>query len=307
MNIRYIFANLFFLLSFSSVMTSCKEDDLGDVESISGLNGPLPVQGPIDKWILDSLTTPYNIGVNYKWDQFEFSDISKTLVPPKEELVIPFSRFVRKAWINPYVEEAGLVFFNKYSPKLFVLSGSVQYLSNGAVVLGQAEGGRKIVIFDVNNFKIKGIPGYVAGRDSSVVKETVRTLQHEFGHILHQNIMYPVEFKRVSEGLFQGENWINISDRQALADGFVTPYASSKYDDDFVDTIAILLTEGRDGYTRLVNSIREGDSLNGTSVADAKAKLRRKEALVVNYFKTAWGIDFYKLQTKCRAEYVKLI
>ncbi|WP_221394115.1 putative zinc-binding metallopeptidase [Dyadobacter sp. NIV53] len=305
MNKKSTFLNCLAVLGLVLIMQSCKEEELGDVETISGLNRPLPVQTAIDKWISDSLTTPYNIAVNYKWDQFEFTDISKTLVPPKEEMVIPFSKVVRQAWIGPYVQQAGLVFFNKYSPKLFVLSGSAQY-EYQSKVLGQAEGGRKIIVFDVNNFKVKGMNGYVAN-DSVVVKEGIRTLQHEFGHILHQNIMYPVEFKRVSEGLFQGENWFNISDAEALADGFVSPYASSKYDDDFVETIAILLTEGKDGYTRMVNSVQEGASLNGTSKADAQAKLRRKEALVVNYFKTAWGIDFYSLQAKCRAEFVKLI
>jgi substrate import-associated zinc metallohydrolase lipoprotein len=307
MNIRSIFLALFVLPGMMLGFASCKEEKLGDVAKISGLGGDVWVQNSIDKWITDSLTTPYNIAMNYKWDQFQFSDITKTLVPPKEELVIPFSRTVRQAWITPYVEQAGITFFNKYSPKLFVLSGSVQYLSNGGVVLGQAEGGRKIVVLDINRFKIRGMTGYDAAKDSNNVKENIHTLQHEFGHILHQNILYPVEFKKVCSGLYQGENWINVSDADAQRDGFVSAYASSGYDDDFVETIAKLLVEGKDGFTRMVNAIPDGASANGTSKADAQAKLRRKEALVVNYYKTAWGIDFYSLQVKTRARLVKLI
>ncbi len=307
MNIRSVSIQIMVAVAICAGSSACKEDKLSDVENISGLGGDVWAQNTVDKWIMDSLTTPFNIGMNYKWDQFQFSDITKTLIPPKEELVIPFSKAVRKAWINPYVQQAGMTFFNKYSPKLFVLSGSVQYLSNGGVVLGQAEGGRKIVVFDINKFKVKGMEGYVAATDSNNVKENIHTLQHEFGHILHQNIIYPVEFRRVCEGLFQGENWINVSDAEARRDGFVSAYSSSGYDDDFVETIAILLIEGKDGYTRMVNSIPEGTSVNGTSKADAQAKLRRKEALVVNYYKTAWGIDFYSLQTKCRAALIQLI
>tara|TARA_R110002124_G_scaffold146140_2_gene311399 strand:- start:253 stop:1182 length:930 start_codon:yes stop_codon:yes gene_type:complete len=305
MKIKYIYQFLVPIILFS--LGACKEEKLGDIEKISGLGGDEVVPTVIDKWISDSLTTPYNITVKYRWDQFEFSDVSKTLVPPDESKIIPLSKVVRSAWIQPYVQQAGLPFFNKYSPKFFVLSGSYQFLSNGAVVLGQAEGGRKIVVFNVNNFLTKGTPEYVAARDSSNVKELVHTLQHEFGHILHQNILYPVEFKTICKGLFFGENWINVSNADARRDGFITAYAGSGFDDDFVETIAMMLTEGKSGWENIINSIPDGFSENGTSKADAQAKLRRKEALVVSYFKTAWGIDFYELQKKTRTALTPLL
>ncbi len=286
---------------------ACKEEKLDDVENISGLGGSSVVPTTIDKWVSDSLTNPYNIAVKYRWDQFEFSDVSKTLVPPDEDKIIPMSKVIRSAWIKPYVDQAGLQFFNTYSPKLFVLSGSVQYLSNGAVVLGQAEGGRKIVVFDVNNFLTKGTPKYIPARDSANVKEFVHTLQHEFGHILHQNILYPVEFKTICKGLYFGENWINLSNAEARRDGFISAYAGSGFDDDFVETISFLLTEGRGGWEKIIKDIPDGFSENGTSKADAQAKLRRKEALVVGYYKTAWGIDFYQLQKKTRAALTPLL
>lgn len=307
MTFKITYSYFFSLLMMAFLMSSCKEDSLGDVEAGSGLGGDEVAPTAIDKYLLDSLTTPYNIQMKYRWDQFEFGDVTKTLVPPKEEKIIPLSRVVKSAWILPYVQQKSLTFFNMYSPKTFILSGSVQYLSNGGVVLGQAEGGRKIVLFDVNNFKTRSTAGYVAATDSVKVKEFVHTLQHEFGHILHQNILYPVEFKTVCKGLFQGENWINITDAEARQDGFVTAYSSSGFDDDFVETIAMLLIEGKGGWEKLINSIPAGFSVNGTSQADAQAKLRRKEALVVSYYKTAWGIDFYELQKKTRAALVPLL
>jgi substrate import-associated zinc metallohydrolase lipoprotein len=307
MNVRAIVNHLLPVLFLAAGLGSCKEDKLEGVEDISGLGGDTWSEGPLDLWLRDSLTTPFNIAMKYKWDQFEFSNIGATLVPAKEEQIIPLGRTIRKSWVEPYVAEAGLKFFNKYSPKVFILSGSVQYLSNGAYVLGQAEGGRKIVIFDVNNFRFKGLSGYVASRDSSKVKEFAHTLHHEFGHTLHQNIFYPVEFKTVCQGLYQGENWININDTAARQDGFITPYASSGFDDDFVETVSIMLIEGKAGWETIISSIPPGFSVNGTSQADARAKLRRKEALVVNYFKTAWGIDFYSLQKKTRAALVPLL
>lgn len=307
MNTKLVFGYILPVFLLATVLTSCSDEKLEDVENIPGLGGDPVVPTAIDNWLMDSLTTPFNITMKYRWDQFEFGDITKTLVPPDEAQIIPMGKAVRRTWIDPYVAQAGLTFFNKYSPKFFILSGSVQYLSNGAVVLGQAEGGRKIVVFDVNNFRTKGVAGYEPARDSLKVKEFAHTLQHEFGHILHQNIFYPVEFKTICKGLYQGENWINISDAEARQDGFITAYSSSGFDDDFVETIAMMLTEGKAGWEAMINSIPAGFSVNGTSQADAQAKLRRKEAMVVSYYKTAWGIDFYSLQTKTRAALVPLL
>lgn len=306
MKTKMKFGYFFSLLVLAISVSSCKEEKLGNVEDISGLGGDTWAQGPIDKWISDSLTTPFNISMKYKWDQYEYSNIAATLVPADEAQVIPLSRTIRQSWIDPYVAQAGLVFFNKYSPKIFVLSGSAEYLYE-AIKLGEAEGGRKIIMLNVNNFRIRGMANYVAARDSNVVKRFVQTMQHEYGHILHQNILYPVEFKTVCQGLYQGQNWLNVSDEEARRDGFITSYASSKFDDDWVETIAIMLVEGKAGWEKILNDIPEGNSVNGTSRADAQAKLRRKEALVVNYYKTAWGIDFYSLQKRTRAALVKLL
>jgi substrate import-associated zinc metallohydrolase lipoprotein len=288
---------LLFCISLA-LLTSCsKEDDLGYVEDIPGLGGDTWIPGPLDKWLYDTLTVPFNIAVKYKWDQFEF-ELNKVLVPPKEEKVVPVMSAIKKVWINNYIEEAGLTFFKKYSPKFFILSGSASWNENGTITLGTAEGGRKVVLYLLNDFRTKDMPGYVPA-DSANVKQMFHVIEHEFGHILHQTIMYPQEFKQISTGYYTG-NWNNISDAAARQDGFVTAYAMSAYDEDFVEMISMMLVEGKAGFDKIVNSIPPGTSINGMSQADAKARLRRKETMVVEYFKTVWKIDFYRLQAKTR-------
>lgn len=287
----------FFLLSVVILSACAKKDDLSGVQNIPGLGGDTWAPGSLDAWLHDSITVPYNIEVKYKWDQFEF-DVTKTLVPPKEEVVIPAVRAIQKVWIDNYINEAGSLFFKKYSPKFFVLSGSASWNDNGTITLGTAEGGRKIVMYLLNEFRTKDMPGY-ALRDTANVKQIFHVIEHEFGHILHQTIMYPVDFKKISAGFYTG-NWNNIQDTAAHHAGFVTPYAMSNENEDFVEMISIMLTEGKSGFDRIVNNVPEGVSEDGVTKAQAQAKLRQKETMVVNYFKSAYNIDFYSLQKNTR-------
>src|SRR6476620_9484137 len=188
------------LSAFGVFVASCtKDEQLGDVDNIPGLGGDQWVEGAIDKWIFDSLTVPYNISVKYKWDQSEI-DLDKTLVPHKEEQVIPLLSAIKKVWINTYVAEAGILFFKNISPKFFVLVGSPAYL-NCAIKLGEAEGGRKVVLYNVNNFRIKGMAGYSLS-DTDGVKEVFHTIQHEYAHILDLTIKVPVTFSQSSASAY---------------------------------------------------------------------------------------------------------
>lgn len=299
----------FFLFILAATVVSCDrdKDNLEAADDILGLGGDTWSRSGLDKWLYDSLVKPYNIQVKYKWDQFEF-DLNRTLVPPDEAKVISIWSMLRQAWIQPYVDEVGIAFFNKYSPKLFVLSGSNAYNSNGSVTLGTAEGGRKIALYSSNSFRVKGMSDYNAARDSSFIKQFfLQTIHHEFGHILHQNIMYPQSFKQVNPGLFNGGNWVNINDATARRDGFITSYGSSSYDEDFVEMIAVMLIEGKTGFDALVSKIPTGTSVNGTTQAQAQAYLRQKEAIVLSYFRQAWNIDFYSLQRRCRTALERFI
>jgi substrate import-associated zinc metallohydrolase lipoprotein len=294
-------------LSIAIVIVSCyKEDELGSVDNIPGLGGDTWTPGAIDKWIVDNLTTPYNIGVKYKWDQGELQDdFNKVLVPPKEEKVIPIMDAIKLAWINPYITEAGLMFFKNISPKFFILVGSPAYI-NGAIKLGTAEGGRKVTLYDVNNFRIKGIPGYVLS-DTDNVKRVFATIHHEFAHILDQNIKVPVEFSQSSASGYTSD-WLNVSPEDARNEGFISPYGNSKKEEDWAEMVSLMIVEGKAWFDQYVDGINyTGTTPNGTTADVAKARLRQKEAAVVSYFKQTWNIDFYSLQARSRAAISSLI
>ena len=289
------------ILSMTLILISCKkEDELGNVDNIPGLGGDTWVPGPIDNWISDTLTTPYNIAVKYKWDQGELQDdFNKNLVPPKEEKVIPIMSAIKKVWINTYITEAGLDFFKNISPKFFILVGSPAY-SNGSIKLGTAEGGRKVTLYDVNNFRIKGMPGYVLS-DTDNVKQVFHTIHHEFAHILDQTIKVPVEFSQSSASSYTSD-WLNVLAGDARNDGFISQYANSKKEEDWAEMVSLMIVEGKGSFDQYVDGINyTGTTPNGTTAAQAKARLRQKEAAVVSYYKQSWNIDFYSLQARSKA------
>jgi len=287
------------------MMVSCKKSDsLGDVSNISGLGGDSSVATSIDKWIYDTLTVPFNISAKYRWDQFEL-ELNKNLTPPMESKIIPVLSAVKQVWINTYIAEAGSNFMKTLIPKFFVLVGSASWNTDGTITLGTAEGGRQITLYVLNDFRTKSMPGFKPS-DSVNIKQMFHTIEHEFGHILHQHVLYPTEFKTIGVG-FYTSNWNNVSESDAHREGFVTAYSMSGPDEDFVEMISIMLTEGRAGFDRIVNSIPAGTTADGVTQAQAQSRLRQKEAIVVNYFKNVWNIDFYSLQTRVRTQVLSLI
>jgi substrate import-associated zinc metallohydrolase lipoprotein len=298
---------IIFILLAANLASCKKEDALGNVDNISGLGGDTWVQGPIDKWIYDTLTVPFNSTVKYKYDQFELA-LDRTLVPIKEEKIIPVLSALKKVWMDTYIAEAGINFFKKYGNKFFVLVGSGSYdLATGAVNLGlTSEDGTKIVIFQLNYFGTKSMAGYKLA-DSVVAKEVFKTIEHEFGHVLHKNILYPFTFNQVGSQSYTSD-WTNVTYPEALAEGFVTNYAMSQADEDFCETVSYMLTEGKAGFDKLVNSITyTGTTSSGTTASAARARLRLKESIIVGYFKQSWNIDFYNLQSRTRSAIESLL
>lgn len=273
MNIKLIITTLCTLALFAA----CTKEEQLPQEPILGLGGETWVKGPIDNWLEKNFLSPYNIEVKYKWDPYELNYL-RNLVPVKEEKVELVMTAVRDIWIKPYTNVAGEDFIKIYSPKLFMLAGSAEHNNDGTVVLGQAEGGRKIVLMVVNKF---------AKDQPYQVRQMLHTIHHEFAHILHQTRLYPVEWKALNPQHYTGA-WFNSTDQMAQSQGLVTAYAKSSPDEDFVETIAVLLVDGQEAFDAIVN--------NENVPTEAKKILRTKEEMVVRYFQREYNIDFRALQ-----------
>jgi substrate import-associated zinc metallohydrolase lipoprotein len=273
------------LLYIFFLFSSCRKTENLNGTNLPALGGDTWTKGPVDQWIYDSLTRPYNIEVLYRWQPAEVN-FTADLVPPIEGNVIPAMSAMKQIWIDPYNVETGSdALIKRLAPKSMILVGSAEYLANGARLLGQAEGGNKIAMYVINEFEKTNI---------GALREMLHTIEHEFAHILHQNVLYPVEFKSITPQYTS--SWFNFSNAQGQAAGFASAYAMSGPDDDFVETISIMLIEGKNRWEEIVTSQN----------ATAQAALRKKEAIVVDYYKKTWNIDFYSLQRRTQEALIRL-
>jgi substrate import-associated zinc metallohydrolase lipoprotein len=274
--------NIYFLaISQAILMLACKPEAEDLTAKVDGLGGPVIVKTTTDNWLADNFTKPYNIEVKYRWDPFEVP-INKTLVPPEVDKVRPTMEAVKAIWIEPYIKEAGLDFIKKFCPKQYILVGSANWNTDGTIILGTAEGGRKVVLYQINDFDKKNIAG---------VKEMLHTIHHEFAHILHQNVLYPLAFKQITPGTYTS-NWYNNTEEQALDLGYITSYAMSSPDEDFVEMLSVMLVSGKDEFDARVNAMTN---------TVAKEALRKKEQIVVDYLTKTYNINYRSLQTTTQA------
>lgn len=277
------------LLCSAVLATSCTKDEEFDPNRvIIGLGGDNTEMNEIDKWIWENVTRPYNIEVKYRWDRSEL-DYDKTLVPIDEDKVIPAIKALKRAWIEPYDLILGQEFIRAYAPKKYVFVGSLKY--NGTTnTLGEAEGGRKIVLYRMNEF---------THSDEELVRAIIKTAHHEFTHNLNQKIKYPLEFEEITPSGYEA-SWTNTSDEKACRLGFISNYASSSPTEDFAEMVGRICSFGRSYIeARIAQAENYWKSYNPTvdnavvMSYDPAAALRTKEAMMCDYMDNVWGINMY--------------
>lgn len=288
---------LFLFFSISILFTSCtKEDDLGK----SLIDTSTPELNDVDQWIRENYTYPFNVEVKYRWDNSEL-DNSKILTPPAKADVIPFLNNMKSIWIDPYVNAGGIDFMKRFIPKQMILIGSHNYNDNGSIVLGQAEGGRKISLFDLNyiNFDFTGMSSWEKGKAMEPILRVFKTMHHEFGHILHQTVAYPIEYKKICTEYTS--NWMNFDDSDARKLGFITGYSMLNPDEDFVEMLSVFLMSGSVGWNKIIDRIHiydENWNYDKTAEDVAKGKIREKEKIMADYMLQIWNINIYDLQSE---------
>lgn len=263
---------------------SCNNDTDLDHKSIFPDGVDKTTQNEFDLWVLDNYTYPYNIQFEYRYSDKE-AHVEYDVVPAEYDKSIAVAKLVKHLWVDAYNELMGRDFLRQYSPRMIQLIGSAEYKEDGSEVLGTAEGGMKIFLNKVNLLDLKK-------PDMSVIRfYYIKTMYHEFGHILQQTKNYSTDFNTISTD-YQGPSWVNVGDYEANGDtealemGFISAYASSEPGEDFVEILSFYVVYGKEYWERIL-------ALAGTSGAE---KMLLKFALIKDYLKTKWDIDIDKLE-----------
>lgn len=263
------------VLVFGTLLVGCREDK-PDPQSI--FIDPVEKPSTFDRWLLDNYVDDFNVRVLYRLTDIE-TDFDYNVIPAELTKAKQMCVLMKHLWIDAYVEVAGdgVHFMRATVPKLLHLVGSPEYNpQQGTIRLGQAEGGMKITITDVNSLD----PINLSGRDY------FGTLHHEFAHVLHQTKNYSEEFQTISAADYLPTTWFNRNkETEFLPLGFITAYAGAKPDEDFVELISRYATYTDAEWNRRLAIA--GDQ--------GRAIILRKLDIVRKYLKDNWKVDLETL------------
>lgn len=257
------------------LLVSCGEEKLDPNSQVLDSNVE---QNEFDEWLYDNYVLPYNIEFLYRM-VYKESDMNYYLVPAEYDKSVQIAKLMIHLCLEAYDEVTGSKdFIRTYFPKMIHIIGSAAYRNNGTMVLGTAEGGLKITLYMINNLQLD--PDYLN-------EYYFHTMHHEFAHILHQTKPYSSDFDMISGSEYVNDSWNStFSDEEALQNGFITPYASSEPNEDFVELLSTYIT----------NTPKFWSDMLKTAGEDGGAIIKQKFDIVYNYMKNTWGIDLDELR-----------
>ena len=250
-----------------------------------------------DQWLRVNYNDPYNIRIIYRYQDYETDQIYN-VIPAKMENVKALAKMMKHIWVDAYTEVVGQDFIKSYSPRIFQFIGSAEYRSDGAMVLGTAEGGLKITMFRVNAMDIDQIfiDSISPFPNSAAVPIDMNywffhTMHHEFLHILQQTKSYPTEFNTVSAGKYHANDWINVEDNEAPLEGFVTGYASGEAREDMAEIYATYVTHTPEAWEKILKAGENGSDKSG------REAIEKKLDIIKGYVRSSWGFELDDLRT----------
>ncbi len=297
--ISYILVVLAAAVAFSS----CRKEEALDPVSVITIDSR--TQNDFDKWLEANYVKPYNIVVKYRYEMNE-SDFSYYTVPADMDCSIILAHIVKYLCVDTYDEVAGVRFTQKYFPKEFFYIGEWEYKNNNTFILGTAEGGKKILLSGVNY-----IPRYYQNAHD-LNHYYIKTIHHEFTHILNQTKDFPAEFTQVTPTDYVTDSWSTTGfSAYYLQRGFLSTYSQHSDREDFAEMMSLYVTNseetlegwleaaGRKVTENDLNSSEFISSFPGYGVGDTfpgAERILAKIDLVKKYMMDTFGIDLDDLR-----------
>lgn len=255
-----------------TALVSCSEDAL-DPESVISVDKY--EKNEFDNWLEAKYVTPYNIEFKYRYENIE-SDLNYYTIPADYDCSVLMAHLVKYLCIETYDEVGGMDFTKRYFPKEFFLIGEWQYKNNGTYILGTAESGKKILLAGVNY--LRQYLNSASGLNSHYIK----TIHHEFTHIMNQTRDYPAGFREVTGTTYVADSWSSSPYNTGyLKRGYITAYAQNSSGEDFAEMLSMYITNDETWWQRQLTSA-------GTDGAEL---LKTKLDYVRSYMSDTFNMD----------------
>ncbi len=257
------------VLAALMLATACEQDNPDT--SYSVIVESIQEQNAFDKWLEANYVNPYNIDFKYRYELKE-SDVNYFTIPANMDNSIIMAHLVKYLCIDTYDEVAGIAFTRRYFPKMFFLIGEWEYRNNGTYILGTAEGGKKILLAGINY-----LDTYKTSVDA-LNYYYIKTIHHEFTHILNQTHAYPADFKEISGPDYIADEWNETGNW--LQRGFITQYSQHSDTEDFAEMLSTYITNTKDQWDAWMEQAGDG----------AEAILAKLD-IVRSYMMSGFNID----------------
>ncbi len=267
---RYILHTAIILAALCAA-SSCVKETMSETSVITVSETK---KNDFDRWLEANFLLPYNIDFKYRFEMNE-SDMNYFTIPADYEYSIVMAHLVKYLCVETYDEVAGITFTRSYFPKMFFLTGEWEYRNNGTIILGTAEGGKKIFLAGVNL-----LPQYMKTAED-LNHYYIKTIHHEFTHILNQTVDFPVDFSMITGTGYVADSWSDAPyNREYLQNGFITDYAQHSDTEDFAEMLSEYITHDQAWWEAQIAKAGEKGSL-----IDAKLDIVR------NYMQDSFNID----------------
>ena len=244
----------FIILSFAVAtmltagVASCSDEKLDDT-IFDPTEYPLDQTAytfPLDTFVKKNFLEPYNLRYLYRMQDIG-SDMNYNLVPCSYDQSVTLAVLCKYLWYDVLKKHVGEQFLKTFSPRIIHVIGSPAYNpTQGTMVLGTAEGGLKITLYNAEQLSPTNI--------DYMNEYFFKTMHHEFGHILNQRYNRPTDFDLISNGKYNVIDWNNTPDSVALSQGFVSNYASSQAREDWVEVIANYIVKDTITWKNMLNT-----------------------------------------------------
>ena len=277
---KYLLVSLVSATAALALLSSCRKDEGPSGDSIITVDAM--EQNDFDKWLEANFVYPYNIEFKYRYENNE-TDLDYYSVPADYDNSVIMAHLVKYLCIDSYDEAASALFTRKYFPKEFFLMGEWEFKNNGVYTLGTAEGGKKIILMGINY-----LSRYMTSA-GNLNHYYLKTIHHEFTHILNQTKDYPVTFDQVSGSSANGyvtDSWSDSQYNNNLECGFITKYARHSPREDFAEMMSVYVTNSAEWW--------EGQMV---AAGDGRSTIETKLEIVKNYMQETFNVDLDQLRS----------